>query len=77
MRVSLLPHRNDWTEIQRDAVTMLECTSGIAGVGGTATWSGSRSPSSTSSVGCERPAPGGVGEITPAKSWRPSWRWSS
>jgi hypothetical protein len=24
-RVSLLPHRNDWTEIQRDAVTMLEC----------------------------------------------------
>lgn len=24
-RVTLLPHRNDWTEIQRDAVTMLEC----------------------------------------------------
>lgn len=24
-RVSLLPHRHDWTEIQRDAVTMLEC----------------------------------------------------
>lgn len=24
-RVSLLPHRNDWTELERDAVTMLEC----------------------------------------------------
>ena len=23
--VSLLPHRTDWTELQRDAVTMLEC----------------------------------------------------
>ena len=24
-RVTLLPHRNDWSEIERDAVTMLEC----------------------------------------------------
>jgi hypothetical protein len=24
-RVTLIPHRNDWAEIQRDAVTMLEC----------------------------------------------------
>jgi hypothetical protein len=24
-RVSLLPHRNTWTEIERDAVKVLEC----------------------------------------------------
>jgi hypothetical protein len=24
-RVSLLPHRSDWTELERDAVAMLEC----------------------------------------------------
>jgi len=24
-RVSLLPHRNDWSELERDAVTTLEC----------------------------------------------------
>jgi hypothetical protein len=37
-RVTLLPHRNDWTEIQRDAVTMLDAISPIAEPGDVATW---------------------------------------